>query len=157
MKTAHLTSVVLCIFLISTSPLTSRADDFLEVHGVWARATVEGMRISGAFLKLFNSGSYDVRLVGATSEVANAVEIHVMTKDGEGVMRMRPVEGGILVPANSEVEFTPGATHLMLIGLHRPLVAGEKLPLSLYFEGDETVQVEIEVREINPDDMGHHH
>jgi copper(I)-binding protein len=43
----------------------------------------------------------------------------------------------------------------MLIGLKQPLAAGEKVPLTLSFDGGTTVAVELEVREGGAGDHGH--
>jgi len=49
------------------------------------------------------------------------------------------------IPAKGELKLTPGAYHIMLIGLNRPLVAGDMLPIKLKFEkaGEVTVQAKV--------------
>jgi copper(I)-binding protein len=50
-----------------------------------------------------------------------------------GVMRMRPVEGGLPIPAHGEIKLDPSGDHLMFIGLKRPFKAGEHVPVTLTF------------------------
>jgi hypothetical protein len=93
---------------------------------------------------LQNNGSTADRLVGAESDVAEAVELHISEMKGE-VMTMRPIEY-VEVPANGQAELKPGGMHIMLIGLKRDLKAGEKVALTLVFENGGRIDVEAEVR-----------
>lgn len=52
----------------------------------------------------------------------------------QGVMRMRPVEGGVPLPAGEAVPLAPGGLHLMLIAPQADLAAGGQVPLTLRFE-----------------------
>jgi hypothetical protein len=61
------------------------------------------------------------------------------------VMKMRPVTG-VDIPAGQPVSLAPGGLHIMLMGLKKPLKAGEKFPLTLTFDkaGTRTVDVAVE-------------
>ena len=50
------------------------------------------------------------------------------------------------LPAGQEVALKPGATHIMLLGLTRPLRPGQSFPLTLVFEkaGTRAVTVSVE-------------
>ena len=115
----------------------------ISVANAYARATVVGQPAGGGFLKLVNAGADD-RLVAASSEVAGAVELHMMAMKGD-VMQMRQVDA-IDVKAGQTVELKPGGYHLMLMGLKAPLKAGSSFPLKLKFEkaGEVTVNVKVE-------------
>jgi copper(I)-binding protein len=103
-----------------------------------------GGATSGAFMLILNKGSEADQLVKAESDVANAVEIH-LSEMKDGVMTMRQVEG-IDIPAKGQAELRPGSYHVMLIGLTRDLVAGEKIKIKLQFEKSGSIEVEAEVR-----------
>jgi copper(I)-binding protein len=79
--------------------------------------------------------------------MAREVQIHTMNMDG-GVMRMRPVEGGLAIPAGGRVVLQPGGLHLMFMELSAPLVAGSTFPVTLRFAnaGDIKVEFNIEAR-----------
>ena len=115
----------------------------ISVESAYARATAAGQPAGGGFLKLVNAGADD-RLVSASSEVAGAVELHMMSMKGD-VMQMRQVDA-IDVKAGQTVELKPGGYHLMLMGLKAPLKAGSSFPLKLKFEkaGEVTVMVKVE-------------
>src|SRR5690606_35945517 len=98
----------------------------------WTRATPGAATVGAGFLTLVNRGGEDDRLTGARTPIAERVEIHTHRVE-DGVMRMRPVEGGVALPAGGTVTFEPGGLHLMMIGLDRKLVAGESVPLTLDF------------------------
>ncbi len=114
----------------------------------WVRATVPQQTATGAFLQL--TASQDARLVQASSPVAAAVELHEMTMNGS-TMQMRAV-AGVDLPAGKTVEFKPGGLHVMLMGLKSQVKAGDKVPLTLVFEGKdkkrENVLVQLEAHQM---------
>lgn len=122
------------------------AADGVEVRHAWARATVAGMYATGVFLVIDNESGRDVRLVGGTSAAAEAVEVHAMVSTVEGQMMMRRLKDGLPVLAGTAVELRPGAEHVMLIGLRRPLAPGDTVPLALEFSDGGTVRVAAAVR-----------
>jgi copper(I)-binding protein len=97
------------------------------------------------FMTLVNEGREPDRLVAAQADVAETVEIHQTTMEGD-VMRMQPVSF-IEVPARGEVELKPGGYHVMLIGLRRDLAVGDRFPVTLTFEKSPALTVEAKVRE----------
>lgn len=112
----------------------------VEVQNAWARATVQGQKASGAFMTLKSKA--DARLVGVSTPVAGVAEVHEMKMDG-GVMQMRALEGGLVLPAGKAVELKSGGYHLMLMDLKLPLKKDTTIPLTLVFKdakGQETRQ-----------------
>lgn len=106
----------------------------LELSNPRVIETPPNARNAGGFLTIMNTGDSDYRLVAASSPVAERVELHTMTMDGD-VMRMRELEDGIALPAGEMVELAPGGLHVMFIGLSGPFVAGEEVQVTLTFEG----------------------
>ena len=99
----------------------------IEVQGPWARATVAGQNMGGAFVNL--TADQDATLVGATSPVSEKVELHTMKMEGEKmVMAQVP---NIPLPANTKVELKPGSLHIMFMSLKAPLKEGETVALKL--------------------------
>jgi copper(I)-binding protein len=115
----------------------------LSIDDVWARTGQPG-QVSAAYMEIKNKGGAD-KLVAANCDCAQATELHDV-KLIDGAMKMVPV-AGMDVPANGEVKLKPGAYHIMLIGLSRPLVAGERLPIKLKFEKAGEVTVEAKVKD----------
>lgn len=115
----------------------------LSIDDIWARTGQPG-QVSAAYMEIKNKGGAD-KLVAANCDCAQATELHDV-KLIDGAMKMVPV-AGMDVPANGEVKLKPGAYHIMLIGLSRPLVAGERLPIKLKFEKAGEVTVEAKVKD----------
>jgi copper(I)-binding protein len=114
----------------------------IAIAAPFARATP--VKVGGAFMLLKNNGKTDDKLIKAASPVAEHVELHEHVMDG-GTMRMRPVEGGVPVPAGKMAELQPGGYHVMLIGLKQPLKEGGHFPLTLTFEKAGTVTIEVPI------------
>lgn len=113
----------------------------VSVADTWVRATTgtQDPSMTAAFMSVTNAGNVDVRLVGATSPAARTVEVHTMVMQ-DGKMVMRELEGGLEVEAGSHAHLRPGGNHLMLMGLMKPLAAGDEVALTLEFS-DGTEQV----------------
>ncbi len=124
----------------------------VAVEQPWTRAAPQG-GVGGAFMTLRNTGTTEDRLLAVTSPLAGKVELHETRRDGD-VMRMRPVDT-IPLPAGAAVALAPGGLHVMLIGLQKPLAAGERVPLTLRFERAGAVTVEAEVLAAGARGAGH--
>ena len=112
----------------------------VKVEDGWARATVQGQKATGAFMKI--TAPQTTRLVSVVTPVAGVAEIHEMKMDN-GVMRMRALPG-LDLPANKSVELKPGGYHLMLLDLKAPLMKDSSVALTLIFKdakGVETKQL----------------
>jgi copper(I)-binding protein len=95
-------------------------------------------------------------LVGITADRAKTAEIHQMNVN-DGVMIMRPVTGGISIPAGQTVEFKPGGYHIMFMDVAQPFRQGEMIKARLTFEKAGAVDVEFSVGKAGggmSDDMG---
>jgi copper(I)-binding protein len=116
----------------------------IEILDPYVPLLPPGVRIGAAYLRIRNVSERDMALVAAFSPVADAVELHTHIDD-KGVMRMRQVRE-IVVPAGSEVALKPGGYHVMLIGLPSPLLAGDKVVITLSFADGSGKTVEAIVR-----------
>lgn len=139
------------VLLLAAAPSWSAAaqearGSAIEIERAWTRATGPTAQTAVAYVAVRNRGAAPDRLVSASSPEARAVEMHETTMEG-GVMRMRPVEGGIVVPPGGLVRLEPdgGGVHLMLVGPTRAFARGERVPLTLTFERAGGVQVEMTV------------
>ena len=117
----------------------------VTVSNAWARATMPGQPVSGAYMQIKSDA--DARLVSASSPTVPRVEVHEMKMDG-GVMRMREVKA-IELPKGKMVSLAPGGLHLMLMNLQKPIAVGDVIPLTLVVESDgkqQTVEVKAVAR-----------
>ena len=124
--------------------LCAQAQTAPKVEAAWARPTVAGQSGGGGYLKITGGATPD-RLLSVNAGVAKMVELHSMEMDGN-VMRMRPIEGGIAIPAGQTVELKPGGSHVMFMGLTQTLKSGARFPLTLRFEKAGEVKVQMQVQ-----------
>jgi len=125
-----------------------KTGDLLIGHP-WARPTAEGAKLGAAYLSIENKGKEADKLVSAESPAAEKSELHE-TREVNGVMTMRPVEGGIEVKSGAVIELKPGGYHIMLVGLKKQLREGESVPLTVTLAKAGPVNVEIKVEKTGP-------
>jgi copper(I)-binding protein len=125
----------------------------VTVDNAWTNATPAGAVVGAGYMTIHNGDETPARLSGVASSASERVEVHTMSMEN-GVMSMRPVEGGLEIPARGSVELKPGGLHLMLIGLKQPLAEGTTVPVTLTFESGARVDVALAVRAIGG---GHEH
>jgi periplasmic copper chaperone A len=115
--------------------------DGLTVTNAWSRTTPPGVTVGVVYFTLKNDTGKSDRLLKISSPIAAKVEVH-RTEIQDGMARMREVTV-LHVDANQTVEFAPNGMHVMLMGLKKPLVEGQKFQLDLLFEvaGPRKVQV----------------
>src|SRR5262245_27468995 len=112
--------------LVFMLPMAS-ADRGIEVKNAWARSTVPGQTVGGVYLEV--SSAEPARIVGVRSTASKSAEIHSLSMDG-GMMKMRRLEK-VDLPPGEIVRLAPGGNHIMLLNLKQPLVAGERVPVTL--------------------------
>jgi len=124
------------------------AADGPTVSQAWARATAPGVDVGAVYLTI-DGGKTNDSLVSASSARAAMVHLHTVEESG-GVAKMRAVDG-IEVQAGKRVVLAPKGTHIMLMGLAKPLVAGETFPLELRFARAGELGVAVVVRAAGAD------
>ena len=102
------------------------------------------------FASLENTGAVADRLVRASTPVAARVELHTMSVDAQGVMRMREIDAIALAPKARILLRAGNGIHLMLIGLKAPLKEGDSFPMTLQFERAGTAEVSVKVDRAKP-------
>ena len=120
----------------------------LRIDHPFARATPPGAQSGGVYLTIENRGTSKDRLVRVVSPAAASVELHSMTMDGN-VMRMRAIAGLDIAPG-ATVKLGSAGYHVMLVGLVRPLVVGDRIPVTLTFEKAGAVDVTAFVEAMTP-------
>ena len=135
------------VSMISLIGLMACADDHpILVEDAWVRKIQPTQAVTAGYLTMTNTGSADDRLVSATTPAFETVEIHDMSVDDQGVMRMRKA-GPLEVRSGESVVLKRGGYHLMLIEPHYAIAAGNDIPLTLRFELAGEVTVAARVRD----------
>jgi copper(I)-binding protein len=154
----RIAAIIGAAFFALTS--TSFAHDYtvgsIHIDHPWSRATPKGASVAGGYLVIENKGAAPDRLVGGSSEIAGRFEIHEVKMEG-GVMKMRPLDGGVEIAPGKSVKFEPGGYHLMFLDLKQPPVEGKRFKGTLVFEKAGKVEVEYVVEGMGEKGGGHEH
>jgi copper(I)-binding protein len=78
----------------------------IHIAQPWARATPKGATAGAAYMTITNNGKTSDRVNCVSSDASAQCQIHSMTMDG-GVMKMRPVEGGLEIKPGETVTLKP--------------------------------------------------
>ena len=114
----------------------------MEVTHAWVRLPAPGLSIAGGYFDIVNRSATPIELIGASSDAARSIEMHSESHDGE-VMQMRQLDAVALAPKQT-VSFSPGGTHLMLLGYSG--VTSNTIPIRLRFSDGLQQTVSFEVR-----------
>ncbi|MBB1060059.1 copper chaperone PCu(A)C [Marilutibacter spongiae] len=114
-------------------PAPAPTEQGITVSAAWSRAMPPGARVGGGFMTIRNDGDQDDRLVALRSSAAGSVDVHEM-READGMMQMRPVVGGLVIPAGGEVVLKPGGYHLMFMQPVQPFAEGDAIDVTLVFE-----------------------
>lgn len=127
-------------------------------HGVmvenpWIREAPPTASALGGFMVVMNHADKAAILVGASTAVAEEVQLHrTVMEDGMAKMIHQHM---IEIPAGGQVEFKPGDYHLMLMKPKQALKAGDKVEIILQFKDGGTLPATFEVRAMGGMGMDH--
>jgi periplasmic copper chaperone A len=149
MSTVRFRSITLVLILamvILSACQPASSGPKIVTSGAWSRSSPKMANAGALYVVIENQGNQADRLIGASSPAAKTAEVHESFMDANGVMGMRPLAGGLEIPAGGKVELKPGGYHVMLIDLVKPLEVGSKITITLKFEKSGETTVEAEVR-----------
>jgi periplasmic copper chaperone A len=150
-KISHAAPVFFALALDPVSPTPAQAADYdigtIHIAQPWARATSKGASSGAAYMTITNNGKTPDRVSCVSSDVSAECQIHTMTMDN-GVMKMRPVEGGLEIKPGETAMLKPSSFHVMLMNLKHPLEQGKMVKATLKFENGGTINVECPIAAI---------
>ena len=136
---------LLCAFgvVLLTWPAGHAAQPAPSAVSAWVAVPAAGATTASAFVEISNPTMYEIYITGATSDVAPKVELRAGAAGGAepAVVPEFPV------PAYGGTQAAAGAPHLRLVGLTRPLAAGDSVQLTLTTDGGATLKVAAPVRQ----------
>ena len=148
MNFRYFLTTTLCLISLGTQAKTT-------ADGAWARATVPGQNMGGAFITL--TSDQDATLIGASSPVSEKMELHTMKMEGEKMVMAQV--SSIPLPANTQVQLKPGSLHLMFMGLKQPLTEGQNIAITLKIKLSsghvETLSIQAPVKSLAHSAMHH--
>src|SRR5688572_22171451 len=105
MKRLFATALLSAAITLTAHAQSTKPD--IKVTDAWARTTVPGQSVSGAYMHI--KSNVPVKLVKAESTVAAMTEIHTMSMK-DGVMSMAAVDAIDVTPGKT-TDLKPGAFH----------------------------------------------
>jgi copper(I)-binding protein len=130
-----------------SSPAVAAGDyDLGSIHisQPWSRATPKGAASGAGYMTLTNKGAAPDKVSCVSDDASAQCEIHTMTMEG-GVMKMRPVEGGLEIKPGESVTLKPGSNHMMFLSLKHPLEQGQRVKVTLKFDHAGTIDIDYPV------------
>jgi hypothetical protein len=130
-----------------SSPAAAAGDyDLGSIHisQPWSRATPKGATTGAGYVTLTNKGASPERVTCVSDDASAQCQIHSMMMEG-GVMKMRPVEGGLEIKPGESVSLKPGGYHMMFLSLKHPLDQGQTVKVTLKFDHAGTIDVDYPV------------
>ena len=119
----RISTLILAGMLLLSACGTEGTD--IEAHDYWARTALKDGN-GAVYMLLHNHSTEDDALVGVSTDVATAAEMHLSQMNADGVMEMTQQES-IPMPVDVDLELKPGGYHIMLIGLKQDLKAGDEI------------------------------
>jgi copper(I)-binding protein len=109
----------------------------------WVAVPAAGATTASAYVEIANPTMYEIYITGATSDAAPKVELRAGASGGAEPA----VVAEFAVPAYGGTAAAATAPHLRLVGLVRPLAAGDTVQLTLTTDGGATLKVAAPVRQ----------
>ena len=135
--------LAVALIVIAASAVPTGQEKAASVAAAWVREPGPGETSAPAFLTIDNPGMYELWIVSAATDAAKAVELREARPDDPSEIR---TVKELNVPAYGKLDMGDLGARLMLVGLTRPLKAGEHVMLTLKTDGSATLKVDALVR-----------
>ena len=122
------------------APALAKAPAAITVSHPWIAAPPGGAPTAAGYATIVNTGAAADTFLGASTPDADKLELHTMSMTG-GIMRMRPVFGGVAIAAGQSLTLLPsGRYHFMVVRPKHPLKVGDKVAAVLTFARAGTIK-----------------
>jgi periplasmic copper chaperone A len=147
-------SLLMLTLTISSLLSACGAEKGIEVHNAWMRSAAQGEN-GAVYFVLHNHSSGPDELVEATSDAAEAIEIHESKTTSEDIVQMNKLSSLPLEPF-AEIEFAPGGLHIMLVGLKQNFGTNDQVEVVLHFRNSEDITILAHVEDTAPENDHSH-
>ena len=131
---------IAAIMLVSCAP-----EPELRIDDAYVRLAATPKNPAVAYFMVVGGPKAD-RLMDVSSPVVIRTELHESMAGSGGMMSMKPIEGGIDVPAGGGIEFKPGGKHVMMFNVNPGIVPPRTLPMIFTFRSGERISVDAKVK-----------
>ena len=151
MNAKPMKKILFMLLMLLTFQAAQAAD--LVVENAWVRLSPPVAQSTAAYVVIRNTGSENVKMIAVSCDVAASVSLHSMHMNGKRMVMSQIPE--MEIPANGEVQLTPGGSHVMLMGLKYPLKEGQMVEIVFHLSNGEALTVMAPVRDMRAS-HGHH-
>ncbi len=129
----------------------------IAVDDLYARATFPMAATAAVYFTVTNTGATPVTLVSVSTipDIAGDAQLHT-TDMQDGMMKMRHLQDGVIIPPGEMLTLAPGGYHVMLLGLKQGLTPGMSVPLTLHFSDDSSISLNAPVKKLEEQTHQHH-
>ena len=138
MRALPVLAAVTILMLTSCAP-----DPVLRVNEAYVRLAATPKSPAAGYFTIIGGPKAD-RLLDVSSPVVIRTEIHESMMSG-AMMSMKPIDGGVEVPAGGVVEFKPGGKHVMMFNVNPGILPPRTLPMNFTFASGERITVDAKV------------
>ncbi len=129
-------------YLLSLPAIATTKNSELMISNAYMPKVPPVSRTAAVYLTIKNPTDQSFVLMAISSDISRHAMMHqTVTKEGMVKMSHQP---SLMIQAGETIQFTPGAKHIMLMGLQKPLPI-KKFNLQLIFEHHEKQTVEVDV------------
>lgn len=115
----------------------------IVIRDAWMRTAERGGN-GAVYIVIHNYSAMNDALVGASAEIAQAVEIHE-SQIVDDIMQMRMLSS-VELASGEDVKFEPGGLHIMLVNLNEEPQVGESVEISLHFQNNADISLSVPVQ-----------
>ena len=135
--------VAAALFAAPVQAEDAKAGDLL-ISVAWCRAAPKASDLANCYVTIENKGTVADRLVNASTDAAEKVEIRQISTVGGGLTD-KPIDGGLPISAGDKAVLAPGGYHIALLNTKAALKKGAKQAIDLQFEKAGKVSVNFDV------------
>ncbi len=137
--------------MVIAAPVYTATAHGLEIESAWTPGPAAQTESRVAYVTIVNEAFHPEYLHGASTPLAERVELHKSTGPGE-MLKVDRVE----IPLSDSLDMHRAGYHLMLIGLKRALKAGDRIPVILTFSEGRTEAsfISVSAQNTGPDGPG---
>ena len=117
----------------------------IDINQSYINKPFVGAKSAAGYLIIRNHNDKALNLLQVSTALGRAM-LHETTTTDSGVVKMEHLVK-VHIPAGDELIMQPGSIHIMIMGLSRALVVGEKIPATLKFSDDLEMDIEFTVQE----------
>ncbi|WP_185900141.1 copper chaperone PCu(A)C [Campylobacter sp. MIT 99-7217] len=111
----------------------------IEIKNAFVLTTAPNQTNSAIFLDLINHSDKELKLIGASTQNAELVELHTHKKE-KGQMIMLKLQS-ILIKPHTTHKFESHGDHIMLLNLKKPISDKDKIDLILRFDDGSNFEI----------------